>query len=521
MAGVEKANKCRTIIQDYVSKIPSYVDKSLAIKTAEQEIENISAEIDKIKKDLKEYVDIDKEYTNKSRELDNLKLKITEEDKTLKISELSNKIKGIESGISELTGGVGEIEEVDAPADSDHAIVNWYKVYSDKYNQNKSELKKLGETIEEVEDNPEELYEELTTLKNKHVELKDKISLIKQGKCPTCTRPFDNAEQEVDSINNQITEIKVAFENKKIEYTELKNKAEEITKTNSRRTILLNEIKTAENSRPEELDSTSYDEAVARIESYRKYSDKIKEAQKVEKEKLKLVEEKSSLVERLNQVKNLETVSEDSISKVEAELQNLKEKKDEFDSKSKTLISLETQVSEKHKQVAEYKEDQKKGNANREIINFLDKAKTVLHRDNLPMLVLEDRRRTLNAVMNKMMKYVDAGYSPRLTKEFDFVIDFRNGPSDRPIKDLSGGQLVLLSSLFHLVKLELLGSIPFLVLDEPTMYLNTSDLSDMASMFKSYLENKGKEGTYIMIPTHEDELKPCFTNIFTFSEHAV
>lgn len=174
-------------------------------------------------------------------------------------------------------------------------------------------------------------------------------------------------------------------------------------------------------------------------------------------------------------------------------------------------VNLQTAI----KQLTVYEEEQHK---NLKILKFkqiLERSREILHRDNLPRVIL---MRLLGAINNSMALYLNkfhVVFTAHLNSDFDFVCTFpANGITDVSAREtLSGGQKVALALAFHFAKSDILGaSIPLLVLDEPTAYLNVMNKEALCKVFGE-ARKFAEAGWYVMVSTHETMLETAMSNI--------
>lgn len=153
------------------------------------------------------------------------------------------------------------------------------------------------------------------------------------------------------------------------------------------------------------------------------------------------------------------------------------------------------------------------------IRKLLEDARTVLHRDNLPKLVMQKLVIGLNSMLERYLSLFEVPYVARLNEEFDFLCDF-DYRAGVPARTLSGGQKVALALAFKFALSELMANhVPLMVLDEPTVWLddiNKPKLVEVMTRVRRLSENGG--GTSVLVATHEEMLKPACTRVFSVSE---
>jgi DNA repair exonuclease SbcCD ATPase subunit len=153
-------------------------------------------------------------------------------------------------------------------------------------------------------------------------------------------------------------------------------------------------------------------------------------------------------------------------------------------------------------------------------IEKFEKARKLLHKDNLQKQVMSKALGTLNMVMDEYLGHFGKDYSAWIDGDFDFRAskpdnsDFRAGL-------LSGGEQMALSMAYMLAIAEVKGSnIPLMVLDEPTDGLDNEAIHGLIEVLKiarSYAE----KGLYILIPSHAPEMEAAKSQVLNMEEMSV
>lgn len=524
MAGVDKAGSIRQDLQTLIGYLPTFEDYSSEIDDLRSNIEVYEQKKAEKEKDLIMYEDTEKELEEVRQRLESLRGKPPKETYYARLSEY-------EQGISRMQSKLDRVAEKERivpkePLSYDEQLrLTWYSKGKSEYEKTESDKKEVEKELEQLKavDAPDidEMHSQLSDIKNKHDNIKEKISLISQGKCPTCSRDFENAQQQIDKLTAEKNTLAASFKKGKEVYVKHKEKS---TARQKRISELTAAIATYSERLSRLLSSKgetalTQEELLLKQQEYKDYTERLAEYSDVTSETVQqLSSDITTKKAEMTAYSERGYLEDDVYADLSNTLVELEADKKKLDELNDDITSLRNNIALSTNSLKLKEDLQNKRKRNMEALQFMQRARDVFHRDNLPARVLEDRRQVINCKLRDLLKHMDAGYTPRLNKDFDFRIDF-NTISDRPVKDLSGGQRVILAALFHLVKLELFTDVPFLVIDEPTLYLNKDDLSDIADMFRSYVESKGKDNAYIMIPTHEEELRACFTRTFTFDEH--
>jgi DNA repair exonuclease SbcCD ATPase subunit len=142
----------------------------------------------------------------------------------------------------------------------------------------------------------------------------------------------------------------------------------------------------------------------------------------------------------------------------------------------------------------------------------LEKAREILHRDALPRVVMSRILGSLNACLEFYLTKFNSGIVAKITDDFDILASVNGGPLTHA-RRLSGGQKVAVVVSFRFALSEVFArSIPLLVLDEPTAWLDTKrkeSMVDVLKLAKAFVE----KGVYVFIMTHDPVLEPAMSRI--------
>lgn len=522
LVGGDKADKIRKRLQSIINRVPVYQDKSEEIANNEQELEEVVTEIQRL----------DKQKADLETDIKNNKNKVEDADKFLQLptqKEIDTQIKEKQTELKKIKDEYATYLDDNSliPVGACEPLTEEEKKYREYINVVKPAMQIVEQELNNLQEpdtveNPESMYQMLLELKQTYQLEKKKLKHYEEGVCPECERPFDNVtEESLKKKKQELENLKNSFERKKQEYANKKEAYDAFQKAveqyNSKSNALHDKLQDLRNFIPE---NTNYDINVIenKQEQYKKYQAYLTEYDKRRKE-INDFEKRKTLLERdIQQLQEKDTITErDQVEyrKVLEENSNLKKQLDDLILKLERLFERKDNFKTN---LYKLQEEQKKCAKNEEFIKFIQQTRDVFHKDNLPSMVLEDRRQTLNYYIADYFEHINSGFTAYIDDEFDFRVNFENGASERPVKDLSGGQKIMLSVIFHLTKLKLLPQVPFLILDEPTMYLNRSVISDISRIFEKFYRDcqSGGSPVYIMIPTHEHELDSCFTQIYNF-----
>jgi DNA repair exonuclease SbcCD ATPase subunit len=156
--------------------------------------------------------------------------------------------------------------------------------------------------------------------------------------------------------------------------------------------------------------------------------------------------------------------------------------------------------------MAEYAEEQEKRARVIGTIEKFEKARLLLHKNNLQRQVMVKALGSLNMVIDEYLGHFGKDYTAWIDEAFDFRAskpdnnDFRAGL-------LSGGEQMALCMAYMLAIAEVKGSnIPIMVLDEPTDGLDTEAMNGLIEVLK-IARGYAEKGLYVIIPSHAPEME--------------
>jgi DNA repair exonuclease SbcCD ATPase subunit len=143
----------------------------------------------------------------------------------------------------------------------------------------------------------------------------------------------------------------------------------------------------------------------------------------------------------------------------------------------------------------------------------LQQVRDVLHRDAAPKGVMQRNLSRVQTTINEKLAIFDTTY--RVTADpvdLSFIAAFPDGHT-QPAERLSIGQKVLLALSFRLAMSELHAQLGFLVLDEPTAFLDEHHIAGFAPVLLQLREVAAARGLQCLMVTHEQQLAPLFDDV--------
>lgn len=174
------------------------------------------------------------------------------------------------------------------------------------------------------------------------------------------------------------------------------------------------------------------------------------------------------------------------------------------------IKTFKKQIHENEETLQRLEDEAKKGEKLRGKVRRLEDVRKVLHRDKLPREVASGYLNLLEDGTNAMLQRFGAGFTIATEKDLSFTAHFPHGSSQH-VARLSGGQKVLLALAFRVeVNATFAHDIGFLGLDEPTMFLDSTNVGCLEHALQKLRELSSATGLQCLMVTHERKLARLF-----------
>ena len=142
--------------------------------------------------------------------------------------------------------------------------------------------------------------------------------------------------------------------------------------------------------------------------------------------------------------------------------------------------------------------------------SLCERARTVLHYDNLPRLAMQRYLGTLNSKLNQFLSLFEVPFTCTIKNNLDVVCNVPD-IGEKPAARLSGGQKVMLGIAFRIAVYNMFASdLGFMILDEPTSELDDDRIDNVANMFESVGQYARNAQMQLIVITHKEALKRTF-----------
>jgi len=351
--------------------------------------------------------------------------------------------------------------------------------------------------------------------------------------CPTCGKPFDNAEAErtthktalaeatgkLVTVRNEVTNLKSA---ERVYNTAMANHVAWVESAQQRMTSLTDTLKTLpEVAEPDvarvtgltalvnECDAAAYRVGPAEAaskrahEAYTSANSRFETLKEQAIELTELVAKKpAAIVIAANNA--LHARYDELTSKQSMLTGKLEAKEEEHARLAQTLLTIETMAA--------------KAVATRDYRTLITNVREVLHRDRLPNEVLVTYIQELDMLCNKFLGMFGNPFTVQLGRDMELTCRFPNGYTCDAGR-LSGGQKCVLSLAVRFSINELFAKdLGLICLDEPTHDLDVDHVAYVGELME-YIKKVGKAaGVQTIVVTHDMSLMPCFESVINLNE---
>lgn len=533
IAGAKEAEIIRAHIQEKgVNQLPLYPDRQEELDEQRKIMDDCRLELAQIEEDKKTVDGLYEEFKELSADAAAILALPSEEDRKKQIQRAEEALK---AAITNLDTYV-ENNSLDMPKDpgtvseEDEATFKAIQAFNAKHEEHTATFEEAVKdlralTKSEPEDpggDEDEVYQEHRAANNRLKEVSDAVRLLKEGTCPTCKKEclpedygmtLEEAEAEKAELDKKIAELEDLG-------SQMKDYQRELNTWKTKVEIQKKRVSELEENMPTWADSWDGFDVEAfsdKLEAVAEYNKAMRRRQ----EGAELLKKHEALVEKRKA--ELEVVKDKPYATAEriAEARDFTDKYEELVNNrtefAKKLGEIGTRLEEVEKTNRKYAEEQEKGKAVNELKALFEEAREVLHRDQLPSLVLQRMRVGLNNLMDNYLSLFDTNFTAYLNEEFDFMCDFPD-KDEVPARMLSGGQSVALAIAFRFAISDMFANeIPILSLDEPTVYLDDTNIKKVAEVLEKVKEITS-HGVCVMIATHEEALMSSFSRTVSVSD---
>ncbi len=517
----------KTDLEGYVREIEDLRSRLKELEALEQDEQKLRSELNRLLElrarlgsELEEVESYEKMYSKMLAMLDKRRRELSELEKELKrIESLESEVKILEEKLKKVEKARRLLEklreenaklialrskleeEIKLLQDSKGVCPLCGRELSDDHRLEIIQCKRteLGNICKRIENINEKIgkYERLVSreeeLKERYYRLREMISRKED-----ISRKIDDIRRELSSLEEEVSRLRTLLENKRRLEKKLHDIEENIREVEKR--ILQIQEKLKEKNRLLKR-LASCEEALKELENVENRLNDVKEEIERLTEELRKL---SSLREKYNSLKTeLENILEelrsimDKISELRGRESTLKEELEKLEKEIRDKTTLRDKLREEYSKYYEAHKFVSK------VMDVVDKIKPVIRR-----IFLELLNNELNSMFVEVC-HKTAFVGIRVTEDYEIYVKRKDGV-ELSVDALSVGERNLVALLFRYALAKVvLGTVPMLILDEPTEHLDDEHRKRIAQ----WLKNVSSEVGMIIITSHVDAFETVADNI--------
>lgn len=177
------------------------------------------------------------------------------------------------------------------------------------------------------------------------------------------------------------------------------------------------------------------------------------------------------------------------------------------------LDMLNKSLEEETKRLESLKAEEQKAKVFNDFVSHLEFARTALHRDSFPAGKVKAFVDKMLVATNLYLDAMQAGFSATYDNEAGFMAFFPQKNKHMRADRLSGGEKVIFSLAFRFAVNELHTDTGFLILDEPTIWLDTDHIDYVINAL-ALVKSKLVPRVQLIIVTHDEKLAAVADSVF-------
>lgn len=512
ITGTEEAETMRTILQtEGINALPQFPDRSEEKKELEESLKGLKdfrlPSAEKMEKELDETMASRGEDRQMAEKFVSLS---SSEEISSKLEELRKRIEALRT------------EEQEAPADlptqAPPAEGEPEALYRDS--EEAARLQKIMSDLPPEAPVPEQQLQNVgQTLQETRVErkrLEDELQRIREGRCPTCGRPYDNLPDQ-EQAETSLKNMKEKEEGLIREYGELTSLVQDGKATNAWRNRELSRIQPG----LVELQKRLVNRNIPSAEEIQKRQKARQEWSATEQLRSRLTEIKTELGflhERRLELESAESASDEQKSWAQSFLaswRNLAQQKQEAELEKRDILR---QIDSADARLTTIAEEERKASEVRSVHERWSKARDKLHRDCMPRIAIEKLREQLNLLMAGHLEALEAPFTAWIDDELEIRFVSMDSEESRSASRLSAGQKVLLGIAFRLALVSRVNSrLPVIAFDEPTVHLDTRAVEVVQQLLRRIAGNR-ESGRYVLVADCRPEMEECADTVLKVEE---
>lgn len=532
LVDVRKAEVLRGIIQENgLAKIPEYPDRSSVIEETQTELKHMLLDLEDKEQKYAHLLDMDKTYQPLiERARATLSLP-TEADRQAKVWAAETVLKQKEQALTDwlVRNNICAVPEVSAPTTQQKELYTGlcsYEALSNAYAEQKAKFDALSGSAAALVVVPEPdsaLFDRLSALV---AEKMPEYKMASMSVCPTCKRPMEGSlsEEQIAKISaeyadlsRQLEAAKSALNSSRLAYSQYEKRAASNADLLDQQVARLDEIVTEMDKIPGaalDFDKATY---LAYVKDYEAYCSYLYAKSRVDKQTEDMQKAIDAAASSVHSAISLVVASSVEASSARLFKEQYDAMQQDIRSVGMARAAVEARITEVTKTLNVYTSEQQQRAKSLALRRMLERCREVLHRDCLPKVVMQGALYGINALMGNYLALFDTNFTCKVNANLDFVCSF-DEKDDVRSGALSWGQAMALAIAFKFSISDLLAAkIPLLVLDEPTAFLDDTNIKCVGEVLKK-ARILTERGVFLQVATHEPELLSSFTRILDVSE---
>ncbi len=177
------------------------------------------------------------------------------------------------------------------------------------------------------------------------------------------------------------------------------------------------------------------------------------------------------------------------------------------------IKNLETQKEQLEKQLAAYQEAERNIEPLRRWKSLLERARLVVHHEQLPCVVARSYLKSINTKLAYYMQLFEVPFVLRIQDDLSINCTFAGG-NVCPAGRLSGGQKVMAGIAFHFAIHDIFANnLGMMILDEPTVFLDEDHVDCVFNLLERVKSYSRSAGLQLIVITHEMKLAGVFDRV--------
>jgi DNA repair exonuclease SbcCD ATPase subunit len=537
LVDVDRLEKIRSLLQEKYNQLPNLPDRTEEIKQIQERLAELQGNRAGSQEQLDKYTEMYEEFEKHIEVARRVSTTMSETAKQKKVFDQKAVVAENSIAVESFKEAhqIVELSPVDGPSPEIEDLKSRYdrfiQLEVDKgaieSNMEKTDVCALDDDIQEAFDNVQEARSRSDKAQSLLASIEPKYKMMEDSVCPTCSRPMDGAEhltaEQKQEISDTYKRIQVSVSSCRDELTHATSAYEALVSSKTSQQAIEDSLQERIKQINEsiaalgEVDSYDPDEYNSIKQAHTNYVTALSNQQALTSELRKLETQLTAEETTLKHLEEQKAESEDSINQASTFIEKYNELTSGINTTKASLAVVDKEISMQTENLKRFQLEQTQLQSTASVHKTLERCRDVLHKDQLPKLVMRKMLEGLNNLLSSYLGLFDTNFTAYIDEEFDFMCNFPS-KSDVPAKMLSGGQKVALAIAFRFALSDLLStSIPMLTMDEPTVFLDDINIKKVADVLEK-AKQTAEHGIVLTVATHEPALSAAFSRTLDISK---